>query len=153
MNDAVCKQLGIGDLEIDDRVDLHGDVILGDDRLRREVGDTLFEGDLIGDTLYKGDFEVKSGLPGLLVCAETLDDKGTGLRDDYDVGRDKGDDKDDKKDYKDNRNHTLHSFSSFAGSTISLTPDICCTVTSVPQGIRILSLDERAVQIWPDTRT
>ena len=38
---AISIQLGIGDLELHNRVDLHGDVVLGDHRLRREIDHLL----------------------------------------------------------------------------------------------------------------
>ncbi len=43
---AVGVQLRVGDLKIDDRVDLHGHVVFGDDRLRRKIDDLFFERDL-----------------------------------------------------------------------------------------------------------
>ena len=39
---AVCVELRVRDLEEHDRIDLHGDVILCDHRLRSEVNDLLF---------------------------------------------------------------------------------------------------------------
>ena len=79
-------ELGVGDEEIDHRVDLHGDVILGDDGLGREVGDALLERHLVGHPLDEGDLEMDAGLPGALVGAQALDDKGAGLGDHHHVG-------------------------------------------------------------------
>ena len=60
---AVGVQLGVGDLEINDRVDLHGDVILGDHRLGREVRYLLFQADLFGHALNKGHLQVQAHIP------------------------------------------------------------------------------------------
>ena len=51
---TVSIELGVGDLEVEHRVDLHGDVVLGDDGLRLEVRDLLLERDDLGDALYEG---------------------------------------------------------------------------------------------------
>ena len=40
--DTVGIKLWIGDLKIDDRVDLHGDIIFGNDGLRRKIRDLFF---------------------------------------------------------------------------------------------------------------
>ena len=89
MLDAVGVELGVGDLKIDDRVDLHGDVILGDDGLGIEVGDLLLEADLLDHALNEGDLQVQADVPGRAVRAETLDDVGAGLLHDVDVAHNK----------------------------------------------------------------
>ena len=45
VGDLVGGGLGIGDLEVDDRVDRHREVVFGDDRLRRERDDLLAQVD------------------------------------------------------------------------------------------------------------
>ena len=72
MLDAVGVQLRIGYLEIDDRVDLHGDIILGDNGLRGEVCYLLLEGDGLCNSLKEGDLEVDAGAPCCLVLADSL---------------------------------------------------------------------------------
>src|SRR5699024_130666 len=61
---AVGEQLRIGNQVEDDGVDLHRDVVLGDDRLGREIDDVFLEGNLLRNPLDEGDFEVDAGLPG-----------------------------------------------------------------------------------------
>ena len=96
--DAVGVELGVGDLKIDDRVDLHGDVILGDDGLGIEVGDLLLEADLLDHALNEGDLQVKADVPGRAVRAETLDDVGAGLLHDVDVAHNKNEHEHDEHD-------------------------------------------------------
>ena len=85
MLDTVGVELGVGDLEVDDCVDLHRDVILRDDRLGIEVGHLLFEADLLHDALEKRNFEVQAHTPGRAVSAEALNDVGARLLHDLDV--------------------------------------------------------------------
>ena len=63
--DAVGVELGVHYLEEDHRVDLHGDIIAGDDRLGREVRHLLFQADLFGHPLNKRDLDMQAGGPGL----------------------------------------------------------------------------------------
>ena len=63
--DTVGVELRVGDLEIDDGVNLHGDVILGDDGLRRIVKHLLLEADLLGHALNERDLDVDADLPDL----------------------------------------------------------------------------------------
>ena len=84
--DTVGIQLRIGDLEEHDGIDLHGDVILGDNRLRIEVRDLLLERNLLGNALKHRDQDVKAGVPRRAVGAEALHNVGLGLRNDLDVG-------------------------------------------------------------------
>ena len=86
--DAVGVELGVHYLEEDHRVDLHGDVIAGDDRLGREVRHLLFQADLFGHPLNKRDLDMQAGGPGLGVAAQPLHDIDHGLRHDDDVGDD-----------------------------------------------------------------
>ena len=76
MLDAVGVELGIGDLEIDDGIDLHGDIILGDNGLRRIVQHLFLQADLLGYALDEGNLHVHADLPDLAECAETLNDVG-----------------------------------------------------------------------------
>ena len=47
----VGVELGVGNLKIHHRVNLHGDIVLGDDRLGREVDNLLLQADLLGDAV------------------------------------------------------------------------------------------------------
>ena len=87
MLDAVCVELGVGDLEIEHRINLHGDVILGDNRLGRVVHDLLLEADPFGDPFDKRHLKVDTHLPDGGEGAKTLDDIGAGLLHDKDVAR------------------------------------------------------------------
>ena len=82
---TVGVELGVGDLEVDDGVDLHGYVILGDNGLGREVRDLLLERDDLGDFLDKGDLEVQADVPRCLIRTEELDDVGLCLLHDTDA--------------------------------------------------------------------
>ena len=83
---AIGVQLGVGHLIKDDGVDLHGDVILGNNRLRRKVHDLLLERNLLGYAVNNRNFQVQTGLPGAVISAETLNDKHGGLRYNADIG-------------------------------------------------------------------
>ena len=58
--DAVGVESRGCDLIIDDGVDLHGDVILGDHGLRRIVEHLLLQADLLGHALNERDFDVQT---------------------------------------------------------------------------------------------
>ena len=93
---AIGIELRIGDGEVDHGVDLHGDVILGDDGLGRIVQDLLLEGDALGDPIQERDQSVDADAPDGLVGAQALDYVGVGLLDHVDVLEDDpGDDQDD----------------------------------------------------------
>ena len=109
MLNAVGIELRVGDLEIDNGVDLHRDVVLCDDGLRRVVEDLLLEADLLGHALNERDFEMDADLPDLAECAETLDDVGAGLLDDIDVADDDDQDQNDQ-DQKDDPFHSVAPF-------------------------------------------
>ncbi|CAN4006671.1 DUF6472 domain-containing protein, partial [Dysosmobacter welbionis] len=51
------------DLEVDHRIDLHGDIVLGDDGLGREIRHLLLQGHLLGHPLHKGHLQVQSHAP------------------------------------------------------------------------------------------
>ena len=95
---AVGVQLGIGDLEVDDRVDLHGDVVLGDDRLGVEVRHLLLEADLLHHPLDERQLEVQAHAPYAVEGAETLHHIGLGLLDDIDAADDDHQNENDQND-------------------------------------------------------
>ena len=105
--DAVGVELRVGDLVVDDGVDLHGDVVLRDDGLRREVRDLLLERQTLGDRLNERDLQVQADAPRGLVCAEAGDDISLRLRHDADVAHE-----DDERDHDDSVNDELHGSSS-----------------------------------------
>ena len=86
--DAVDIQFRIEDLAEHDGVDLHGDVILGDDRLGREVQDLFLQRNFLGDAVEERDLDVDSGLPDGVEFTETFHDIGLRLGNDTDVGDD-----------------------------------------------------------------
>ena len=88
---TVGVQLRVRDLEIDDGVDLHGDVIARDHGLRREVDNLLLQRNLLCDAVNERDFEMQAGAPCGMEGAETLEYIGVCLRNDFDV-RDHNDD-------------------------------------------------------------
>ena len=79
--DPVAAKLAVGHLEEDDRVDLHGDVVFGDDLLRREVVDLLLPGDLLGDPAENGENVMDAGGRGAGAFPQCLDDAFLGLAD------------------------------------------------------------------------
>ena len=151
MLDAVGIELGVGDLKIDDRVDLHGDVILGDDGLGIEVGDLLLEADLLDHALNEGDLQVQADVPRRAVRAETLDDVGAGLLHDVDVAHNKNEHEHDEHDDADvvEDGCDRHSYcSSLSFLTKSLTPSMRTMVTMEPRAITSPS-SLRAVHVLP----
>ena len=79
---AVGIQLGVGDLKKHHGVDLHGDVVLGDDRLGRKVHHLLLQGHHLGHPLDERKLEVDAHAPHSVERAQTLDDVGPALADD-----------------------------------------------------------------------
>ena len=73
-------------MEIDNGVDLHGYVILGDHGLRGIIQHLLLQADLPGNAVHKGDLEVHAHTPHALEHAQTLNDIGAGLLHHLDVG-------------------------------------------------------------------
>ena len=88
MLDAVGVELGVGDLKIDDRVDLHGDVILCDNGLGREVCYLFLEGDGLCDSFKERDLDMDTGSPGRLIFAQAFDYHDLALLDDADISHD-----------------------------------------------------------------
>ncbi len=82
---------GVGHLVVDDGVDVHHEVVLGDHRLGRERHDLLAEIDAVADAVDERDDDVQTGVQRPGVAAETLDDGGAGLLDHLD-GLDQRDD-------------------------------------------------------------
>ena len=83
---AVSIQLGIRDLIVNNGINLHGYVITGNNGLRFKVHNLLLQGYLAGDSVHERYFHVNTGMPGRVVNAETLNNKGIGLRYDLDIG-------------------------------------------------------------------
>ena len=83
---AVGIQLGVGHLVKDDGIDLHGDIILGDNRLRRKVHHLLLQRDPLGDPVHQRHLEVQAGFPGGVIGPQPLDNELGSLRYHADVG-------------------------------------------------------------------
>jgi len=73
---AIGKELRIGNLIIDNRIYLHGDVVFCDNGLGQEVGDLLLKRHLPSNVFDKRNLNVKSDVPSCVVCAEPFNDKG-----------------------------------------------------------------------------
>ena len=86
--DAVSVELWIGDLVEGDGVDLHGDVIFGDDALWVEVSDLFLHVDGVGDFIEEWDEHMDANSPSGVVGAHSLNDVLIGLLDDLDVADD-----------------------------------------------------------------
>ena len=82
---TVSKQLTIGDLVENNRVDLHTNIILGDNGLRREIRNLLHQVNTNGDAINKGDLNVNTVFPCLGIGSQTLYNKGARLRNDVNV--------------------------------------------------------------------
>ena len=82
---AVGKQLGIGNLIKDNAVNLHGNVIAGDDRLLK-IDHLLFQGDPFCDMVDKRNLKVYAVVPGLIIRTQALHNKYHRLRNDFNVG-------------------------------------------------------------------
>ena len=71
---AVGIELRVRNLEIDDGVDLHRNIILRDDRLRRIIQYLLFQADPLGDPVDKRHFDMNADAPDSLECAQAFND-------------------------------------------------------------------------------
>ncbi len=69
---AVCIELRVCNLIENDRVDLHGNVILCDNGLRRKINNLLFKRNISCNSLKERDFKMNTRLPCLAICAETF---------------------------------------------------------------------------------
>jgi hypothetical protein len=78
--DLVDRRLWVGHLEVDDRVDVHGQVVLGDHRLRRKGHHALTEVDPGPDLVDERQQQRQLSGHRLAVAAEALDDRGLRLR-------------------------------------------------------------------------
>ena len=85
---AIGIELAVRDLEEDNGVDLHFDVILGDDRLGRKVCYLLHQGHLFRDLVDKGPFQMKARIPRGVIRAQSFNDVSARLRNDVDAGND-----------------------------------------------------------------
>ena len=83
---AVCKLYRVCDLEEHDCVDLHGNVILGDNCLGLEVNHLFLNGDPFCHTVDKRYQEVDAGAPRFIECTQTLDNVDVCLGNDADTG-------------------------------------------------------------------
>lgn len=83
---AVAKELRVEDLEEDDRVDRDRDVVLRDDRLRREIEDLLLERDPHAHMVDEGNLDVEAVVPGGEIRSQALDNGGFSLRNDLHAG-------------------------------------------------------------------
>src|SRR5581483_3032609 len=81
VGDLVDGRARVGDLEVDDGVDGHGQVVLGDHRLGREGHHLLAQVDAGPDPVEERGEEVQAGRGGGAVAAEPLDHGGLRLRD------------------------------------------------------------------------
>ena len=79
--DRVHRGLRVGDLEVDDGVDVQRQVVLGDHRLRRERHDPLAQVDPGADAVDERHQQRQLTADGPAVPAESLDHRGLGLRD------------------------------------------------------------------------
>ena len=98
----------IGDLEIHDRIDLHGNVILGNNRLGWIVQHLLFHAHPTGDPIDKGNFEVNAHAPYAMERTQTFNDISLGLLNHDDVGNHNNQQHDDNN----GSNYKWHKFSS-----------------------------------------
>ena len=83
---AVSVKLGVVDGVVDDRVDLHGYVVLGNNGLRRRVKHLLLDGHGVYNSLKERYLEVDARGPGRLVLTEKLDYILVCLGHDFDAG-------------------------------------------------------------------
>jgi hypothetical protein len=84
VGDLIGGRPRIGDLEVQDRVDVDDQVVLGDDRLGRERHDLLPQVDPGPDPVDERNHRVESSVEGPAVGAQPLDNIGAGLRHDAD---------------------------------------------------------------------
>ena len=82
--DLVDRRLGAGDLEVDHRVDIDREVVLGDHRLRREGDHPLTQIHPGSDPIDERDQQGELAGHRLAVAAESLDHRRLSLRDQRD---------------------------------------------------------------------
>ena len=121
---AVGIQLGICNLKIDHRVNLHGDVVLCNHGLRSEIRHLLLQGHFFRDPLNKGNFHMQAHVPHAAERTQALHHIGPGLLDDDDVADDQRQHQD-CQDYQDDSQDWHDTTSVFSDSvTRSLTPSM-----------------------------
>ena len=77
---AVGGELGVGDLEVEDAVDLQLRIVLGDADLRRHVERNFAQVVLVRDAIDERDHEIEAGLQHGVEAPESLDDERMLLR-------------------------------------------------------------------------
>jgi MFS family permease len=111
--DLVLRRSRVHDRVVDDRVDADDEVVLGDDRLRREADDLLADVHLAADVVDDGHEQVDAGLERAAVLAEPLDDVDRGLR--HDPHRLEQDDSDETGDDEQDDGRDVHEEPSKGG--------------------------------------
>ena len=102
---TVGVELGIGDLEVDDRVNLHGDIIFGDHRLGGKVRHLLLQAHLFGNALDKRHFQMQAYIPNGAERAQPFHHVGAGLLNNDDIA----DNQDQEQRNEDRNNDPLHN--------------------------------------------
>src|SRR5690606_32448442 len=147
--DVVDQPLRVGGLVVDDGVDGHHDVVLGDDLLRGDVDDLLAHVDH-PHRLDERDDQLETGVDRLLELAELLHDAALIGPDDAYAARDvheeeEGDDR--QEDYQ-----RGHSECSLLGVTTMRVPSTSVIRTSLPAGMTVRSTLTARHSSW-STRT
>src|SRR5699024_179731 len=151
--DLVHGRLGVGDLEVDHRVDAQREVVLGDHRLRREGDHPLAQVHLRADAVDERDDQGELPARAALVAAEPLDDGSLGLGDELDRARHDGGEE----------NQATHTGSlgvchavgrgQTPRTTIAVAPWISCTRIFSPASNVSPSSSGRAVHVSPPSST
>ena len=102
VRDFVGSRLGVGDLEVDHRVNADHQVVRGDHGLRREGDNLLTQVNSCTHPVNERDQEMKSCIHRGVVASEPLHNKSHGLRHDPHRPRNGGDDEDGQQDHDDN---------------------------------------------------
>ena len=82
----IGKELGIGDLVKNHRIDLHGHIVPGDHRLGGKIHHLFLQRDLPGNPIEERDLKVQPIAPGGMITAQPLHHIDRCLRDDFNVG-------------------------------------------------------------------
>ena len=90
--DSVGIELWICDLKVNYGVDLHGNIIFRDDRLRRKIHNLFLQVNSSCHTINERDLDVKPYRPRFLECSQTFHHIGICLRNDPDAGKHRHDD-------------------------------------------------------------
>ena len=149
VRDLVRRRLRVGDLEVDDRVDVDDEVVLGDHRLRLERDRLLAQVEQRLDAIDERDDKRQSRRQRARVAAEALDDAGPRLRDHANRLR--------ERDENEEHDHSEHDQSGSSQTSYSATsavaPSIWTTSTVVPSANTSSSRYERALHSSPPMRT